>query len=80
MLSERMREANVSANRLAQDIRIPTNRITMTIRGERNITADTALRLAAELSAPRWEAESVRLCTQAFLSPSDRIKRALARD
>ena len=46
MLSERMRAANVSANRLAQDIRIPTNRITMTIRGERNITADTALRLA----------------------------------
>ena len=45
-LAERMREVGISANKLARDTRIPTNRITMTIRGERNITADTALRLA----------------------------------
>lgn len=37
----------LSANRLAQAIGVPTNRITQIVAGRRNITADTALRLAA---------------------------------
>ena len=36
----------LSAYRLAKDIGVPINRITHILRGERGITADTALRLA----------------------------------
>lgn len=36
----------MSARKLAQDINIPANRITEIARGNRNVTADTALRLA----------------------------------
>lgn len=41
-----LEEAGVSQAQLAREIRVPTNRISMLIRGERNITADTALRIA----------------------------------
>jgi len=46
ILAKRLREAGISANRLASDVGIPTNRLTMAMQGERNISADTALRLA----------------------------------
>ena len=36
----------LSAYRLAKDIGVPINRITHILRGERGITADTALRLS----------------------------------
>ena len=39
----------VSANRLAQAIAVPTNRITEIVAERRNVTADTALRLARAL-------------------------------
>ncbi len=47
---------NVSANRLAQAIDVPTNRITEIVGERRNVTADTALRLARALgtSAEFW--------------------------
>lgn len=41
-----LEEAGVSQAQLAREILVPKNRISMLIRGERNITADTALRLA----------------------------------
>lgn len=41
-----LEEAGVSQAQLAREIRVPKNRISMIIRGERNVTADTALRLA----------------------------------
>lgn len=41
---------NMSANRLAAALDIPTNRITEILNERRAITADTALRLAAALS------------------------------
>jgi len=34
-------------NELARSLRVPVNRVTRIVRGERGITADTALRLAA---------------------------------
>ena len=37
---------NLTANRLAMDIHVPTNRISDLVRGRRSITAETALRLA----------------------------------
>lgn len=41
-----LEEAGVSQAQLAREIHVPRNRVSMIIRGERNITADTALRLA----------------------------------
>ena len=45
-LADILKEADLSANALALQIRVPANRITEMIKGKRNITADTALRLA----------------------------------
>lgn len=36
----------ISQNQLARDVRVPANRINAIVRGQRAITADTALRLA----------------------------------
>lgn len=41
-----LEEAGVSQAQLAREIYVPKNRVSLIIRGERNITADTALRLA----------------------------------
>lgn len=38
--------AGISQAQLAREIQVPRNRVSMIIRGERGITADTALRLA----------------------------------
>jgi len=53
---EFMRPLNLSARALARDLDVPTNRITEILRGERVITADTALRLGHRLgvSAEFW--------------------------
>jgi antitoxin HigA-1 len=42
-------EFGMSANALAQALGVPTNRITAILKGERAVTADTALRLARYL-------------------------------
>jgi addiction module HigA family antidote len=46
----------VSIHRLAMDLRVPANRIAEIVKGERTISADTALRLARYLgtSAEFW--------------------------
>ena len=53
---EFMRPLNLSARALAKDIDVPANRITEILKGERVITADTALRLGHRLgvSAEFW--------------------------
>ena len=45
-LAEELKELNMSAAALARQLRVPTNRITQILNGQRDITADTALRLA----------------------------------
>lgn len=45
-IAEELREMNISAAELARRLAVPTNRITQIINGTRDITADTALRLA----------------------------------
>jgi addiction module HigA family antidote len=45
-LAEELRELNMSAAALARQLQVPTNRITQILNGNRDITADTALRLA----------------------------------
>lgn len=46
---EFLRPMDLSANRLAQAIGVPANRITEIVAEKRNVTADTALRLSAAL-------------------------------
>ncbi len=42
-----MQPLGISINRLARDLHVPPNRIHAIVHGNRSITADTALRLAA---------------------------------
>ena len=45
-LAEELSELEMSAAELARQLGVPTNRITQILNGRRDITADTALRLA----------------------------------
>jgi addiction module HigA family antidote len=47
ILKEDLADVGISINELARSVRVPANRLSRIIRGERGITADTALRLAA---------------------------------
>ena len=46
ILREELKSLGMSANALAQALHVPANRISQILNGRRNITADTALRLA----------------------------------
>ena len=46
ILGEELQELGLSANALASALGVPTNRITAILKGQRGITADTALRLS----------------------------------
>ena len=55
-LKEIMNEAGLSANGLALALRVPGNRVSAIVNGQRGITADTALRLGRYFgtSAQMW--------------------------
>jgi addiction module HigA family antidote len=44
-LADELRELGMSAAELARQIKVPVNRITQIIKGQRSVTAETALRL-----------------------------------
>ena len=44
-LQEELDELRMSASELARQIDVPANRITQILRGQRDVTADTAMRL-----------------------------------
>lgn len=46
LLEEFLEPLNISQYRLAKDIHVPARRINEIVKGQRSITADTALRLA----------------------------------
>ena len=46
ILREEMEVLGLSANALAKALDVPTNRVTAVLKGQRGITADTALRLS----------------------------------
>lgn len=56
LLEEFLKPIGISANALSIDLRVPANRITAIINGERAVTADTAMRLARyfNMSAEFW--------------------------
>ncbi len=45
LLEEFLKPMGITQNQLAKDINVPPNRVSQIIRGKREITADTALRL-----------------------------------
>ena len=45
ILLDELQELEISASELARTLHVPTNRITQILKGQRGITADTALRL-----------------------------------
>lgn len=45
-LAEELEALGMSAAELARQLRVPTNRVTAILNGQRSITGDTALRLA----------------------------------
>ena len=45
ILADELEELGISASELARSLHIPTNRITQILKGQRGITAETALRL-----------------------------------
>ena len=46
ILKEELKALDMSANALATALHVPANRISQILQGRRNVTADTALRLA----------------------------------
>ena len=46
ILGEELEELGLSASALAKALDVPTNRVTAILKGQRGITADTALRLS----------------------------------
>jgi len=46
LLQDFLKPMAISINRLAHDLDVPPNRISLIVNGERAVTADTALRLA----------------------------------
>ena len=46
ILNDELQELGMSANALAVELGVPTNRITAILKGQRGITADTTLRLS----------------------------------
>jgi addiction module HigA family antidote len=44
-LAEQLEELGMSAAKLARQIKVPTNRVTQVLNGQRAVTGDTALRL-----------------------------------
>jgi len=47
LLEEFLKPLGLSQNRLGRDLNVPAQRISQIVRGQRSITTDTALRLAA---------------------------------
>ncbi|KAB2889933.1 MAG: HigA family addiction module antidote protein [Desulfobulbaceae bacterium] len=45
LLEEFLQPMGITESRLANDIQVPANRISQVVRGQRDITADTAMRL-----------------------------------
>ena len=73
VLQDILRDAGLTANALALALRVPANRIGAILKGERGITADTALRLACYFgtSAHLW----MNLQTQYDLEWAEDLRR-----
>ena len=50
ILADELQQLGLTANALAGRLAVPTNRVTAILKGQRGVTADTALRLARYFS------------------------------
>lgn len=84
VLAEELGELNVSPTELARQLKVPANRITGIINGQRSISADTALRLGHwfGMSAEFWlnlqKAYELRLAQREKGSEIKRLPRRAA--
>jgi addiction module HigA family antidote len=82
ILAGELEELNITAAELARTLHVPANRITQILKGQRGITADTALRLGqwlgtgAELWLNLQKAYELRLAEQ---EAGAEIKRTIPR-
>ena len=60
-LAEELEALNMSAAELARQLKVPTNRITAIINGQRTITGDAALRLAPADRYTIWSPDGSRI-------------------
>lgn len=78
MLEEFLKPMGISQYRLAKDIGVPAMRINKIVRGERGISADTALRLARYfgMSVEFWTGIQTHYDTEiAKLALADRLEK-----
>jgi hypothetical protein len=66
----------LSANRLAQALAVPANRVTAILNGTRAITADTATRLALCFDTTPASGSTCRTCTTWIWSSGSRVLRS----
>ena len=79
LLEEFMKPLGLSANKLALELRVPSNRIVAIVNGKRSMSADTALRLARyfNTSADLWMNLQARYDLQ---QAEDQLSDAIARE
>ena len=78
LLEEFLKPMGISQYRLAKDIRVPAMRINKIVRGERGISADTALRLARYfgMSVEFWTGIQTHYDTEmAKMALADRLEK-----
>lgn len=81
ILADELAALNLSAASLARTLRVPTNRITQILKGQRALTADTALRLGhwlgtgAELWLNLQKSYELRVAQQALAQELEHIPR-----
>ena len=68
----------MTANALATALRVPANRIGAILRGERAVTADTALRLARYFNTSAESGSTCRPCTTSPRPPRSSAARSSA--
>ena len=73
-LADELNALGMSANELAKELGVPTNRLTQIMQGKRGITGDTALRLGRWFGTGRISGST---CTKIMNSGWPRLRSAM---
>ena len=80
-LAELLEDYEMSANALARAVRVPPNRITAILNGERGITTDTVLRLARYFSmSPEFWMNAQMTHDLSKANMDEQLQASIARD
>ncbi len=75
ILREDLEDVGVSINQLGRELRVPVNRISAIVNGQRGITADTALRLAQYFgNSPQYWMNLQALYDLEAVDPAKRVE------